>query len=314
MSGHKTIGLYLVVGALVALGFESNANAQMPPDIVPQIKALGNVIEVPKTAAIYVPLHPKEPYEGVKVQRDLKYGPDARHALDVFTPENATAPLPVFIFVHGGGFVGGNKRGKDSPFYDNFMLMAARHNMVGVNATYRLAPANKWPAGSEDVAAALKWVHANIAQHGGDPARIYLVGSSAGAAHVAGYVANSKLYPKSGDIGVKGVLLLAGLYDFTDLRDNSTKAYFGDDASKYAERSSLIGTMHNKTPMFLSWAELDPPVQVKQSELLYANLCNQGKCPARIVLPNHTHISTVFAVNTDDKLLENAMMKFIEGK
>jgi triacylglycerol lipase len=314
MNCRKTIGLYFAAGALAALGFASAATAQMPPDIVPQVKAIGRVIDVPGTAKIYAPLHPQEPYAGVKVERDLKYGPDARHALDVFTPENVTAPLPVFIFVHGGGFVAGSKRGKDSPFYDNFMLMAAKNNMVGVNATYRLAPANKWPAGSEDVAAALKWVHANIAQHGGDPARIFLVGSSAGGAHVAGYVANPKLYPKPDDIGLKGVLLLAGTYDFEGMSDPGTKAYLGEDASKYAERSPLVGVMRNKTPMFLAWAELDPPGIVKQSQILYANLCNKGRCPAKLFLPNHSHISTVYAVNTDDKLLENAMMKFIEGK
>jgi acetyl esterase/lipase len=313
MQGRRRTGLCLAVGALATL-FASAASAQMPPDIVPQVKAIGRVIDVPGTAKIYAPLHPKEPYAGVKVERDLKYGPDARHALDVFTPESATAPLPVFIFIHGGGFVAGNKRGPNaSPFYDNFMLMAARNEMVGVNATYRLAPANKWPSGAEDVAAAVKWVQANIAQYGGDPARIFLVGSSAGGAHVAGYVANPKLYPKPDNIGLKGVLLLAGTYDFEGLSDPGTKAYFGDDASKYAERSPLIGTIDNRTPMFVSWAELDPPGIVRQSQILYANLCNKGRCPAKLILPNHSHISTVYAVNTDDKQLENAMMQFIKG-
>ena len=119
----------------------------MPPDIAAKIKEIGRGIDPPKTAAIYAPLQQKEPYAGVKVVRDLKYGPDARNALDVFMPESAAGPLPVFIFVHGGGFVAGNKRGPgNSPFYDNFMLWAAKNGMVGVNATYRLAPANPWPA------------------------------------------------------------------------------------------------------------------------------------------------------------------------
>ena len=159
----------LLAGALVALA-PSSASAQMPPDIAAKIKEIGRVIDPPKTAPIYAPLQQKEPYVGVKVARDLKYGPDARNALDVFTPENATGPLPVYIFVHGGGFVAGNKRGpNNSPFYDNFMLWAAKNGMVGVNATYRLAPANPWPAAPQDIAAAVKWVRDNIASHGGDP-------------------------------------------------------------------------------------------------------------------------------------------------
>ena len=104
-------------------------------------------------------MHPKEPYEGVKVTRDLKYGPDARNVLDVFTPENLSGPARVMIFIHGGGYVGGNKRGAPGspgePFYDNFMLFAAKNGMVGVNATYRLAPANRWPACLDDTRASV---------------------------------------------------------------------------------------------------------------------------------------------------------------
>ena len=303
----------LLAGALVALA-PSSASAQMPPDIAAKIKEIGRVIDPPKTAPIYAPLQQKEPYAGVKVVRDLKYGPDARNALDVFTPENATGPLPVYIFVHGGGFVAGNKRGpNNSPFYDNFMLWAAKNGMVGVNATYRLAPANPWPAAPQDIAAAVKWVRDNIASHGGDPNQIFLAGSSAGGAIVAGFIADPKLYPAPNNIGVKGVLLLAGTFDFEGLSDPGTKAYLGEDASKYAERSPLMAVVNSKLPLFVEWAELDPPFIVKQSEILYANLCNKNRCPPKIFLPNHSHMSTVYAVNTDDRQLADAMLAFIKG-
>ena len=52
----------------------------MPDDIAAKVKEIGRVIDPPKTAPLYVPLHPKEPYEGVKVTREVKYGPDARNA------------------------------------------------------------------------------------------------------------------------------------------------------------------------------------------------------------------------------------------
>ena len=302
-----------LLGALL-ISVPFTANAQMPPDIAAKVKEIGRVIDPPKTAAIYAPLQQKEPYAGVKVAFDIKYGPDARNTLDVFTPENATGPLPVFIFVHGGGFVAGNKRGpNNSPFYDNFMLWAAKNGMVGVNATYRLAPANPWPAAPQDIAAAVKWVLQNIAQHGGDPARVFLAGSSAGGAIVASFVANPALHPAPGNIGLKGVLLLAGVYHFEGATDPGTKAYLGADASKYAERSPLIGIVNSKLPLFVSWAELDPPFIVKQGEILYANLCNKNRCPKKVFLPNHSHMSTVYAVNTDDKQLTDAMLEFIKG-
>ena len=302
----------LLAGALAMLA-PLGASAQMPPDIAAKIKEIGRVIDPPKTAAIYAPLQQKEPYAGVKVARDLKYGPDARNALDVFTPENATGPLPVFIYVHGGGFVAGNKRTGDSPFYDNFMLWAAKNGMVGVNMTYRLAPANPWPAAPQDISAAVKWVIQNIAQHGGDPARVFIAGSSAGGAIVASFIADSKLHPAPDNIGVKGVLLLAGVYDFEIFSDPGTIAYLGADTSKYAERSPLIGVVNSKVPLFVEWAEIDPPFIVKQGEILYANLCNKNRCPQKIFLPNHSHMSTVYAVNTDDKQLADAMLAFIKG-
>ena len=56
----------------------------------------------------------------IAVQRDLKYGSDARQRLDVFTPASGFQPQrPVLVFVHGGGFVAGDKQMPGTPFYDN---------------------------------------------------------------------------------------------------------------------------------------------------------------------------------------------------
>ena len=104
----------------------------MPSEIEWKLAELGAVINPPETAKLYAPLQEKEPYQGIKVTRDLKYGPDDRHALDVFVSEQAASvPRPVLMFVHGGAFTGGNKRGPDnSPFYDNIGLFAARNGIV----------------------------------------------------------------------------------------------------------------------------------------------------------------------------------------
>ena len=99
--------------------------AQIPAAIAARLRQIGTVIETAETGALYAPLHPREPYANVHVIRDQAYGDDPRHLLDVFTPQRADdTPRPVFIFVHGGGFVAGNKRSDDSPFYDNLMLWA----------------------------------------------------------------------------------------------------------------------------------------------------------------------------------------------
>jgi acetyl esterase/lipase len=152
--------------AFTAIMIGSAAWAQQAPmseEIAWKLLELGRVIDPPKTAQLYAPLQQKEPYHGVRVERDIKYGAADRNLLDVFTPETtATSARPVLIFVHGGGFVAGNKRTGDSPFYDNIMLWAVKNGFVGVNTTYRLAPQSPWPAAAEDLGTAVKWVSDNI--------------------------------------------------------------------------------------------------------------------------------------------------------
>lgn len=120
---------------------------------------------------------------------DCAYGSHERHRLDIYTAPDAQH-APVLVFVHGGGFLRGDKGNDAADGWPNAAVgrMAAEAGMVGVVINYRLAPDHTWPAGSEDVLAALDWLVGNVAQHGGDPNRIVLMGTSAGAVHVAGAI------------------------------------------------------------------------------------------------------------------------------
>src|SRR5258708_4863946 len=142
--------------AAMAVLLASAASAQQAPmseDLVWKLLEIGRVVDPPKTAALFAPMQEKEPYQGVKTEREVKYGPADRHLLDVFTPETAASARTVLIFIHGGAFVGGNKRTTPtSPFYDNVMLWAVHNGFLGVNATYRLAPPSPSPAGAADPA------------------------------------------------------------------------------------------------------------------------------------------------------------------
>lgn len=112
-------------------------------------------------------------------------------SLNVYTPNAIDAPLPVMVFLHGGGFVSGG-----SAAYDGQRL-SEEGKVVIVTLNYRLGalgtlalsaldatrPANA-PSGNDafrDQALALRWVRANIARFGGDPAQVTLFGESAGA-------------------------------------------------------------------------------------------------------------------------------------
>ena len=302
--------------AVVAAMLVSAAWAQQSPmseDIAWGLVELGPVVDLHNTAELYAPLQEKEPYQGVRIERDVKYGAADRNLLDVFMPQAASPPRPVMIFVHGGAFVAGNRREPGTPFFDNIMLWAVRNGFVGVNMTYRLAPQAKWPAGAEDIGSAVQWVANNIGGRGGDPARIYLMGHSAGAVHVASYVSHPEFYKVKGG-GLGGAITVSGLYDLTAMKlGDPERAYFGADPTRYAEESSLQGLTTTSIPLMIVAAEMDPPVFLRQFELLKDAACKRASgCARALILPQHSHMSEVYSINTSDNQLTNEILDFVK--
>lgn len=292
------------------------AHAQTPAelaDIAVKVRALGPVIDPPNTAKLYAPFQQKEPYAGVQVLRDLKYGPDDKQALDLFAPPPLpSGARPVLIFVRGGAYQAGDKRPPGNPFYDNIMLWAAKNGMVAINVNYRLAPAHLWPAGAEDIAAVVRWAIQNVAPYGGDPARVFLMGQSAGAVHVASYAGHPEFYGPTG-LGLAGLILVSGIYELTPQSVTPPeKLYFGDDPKLYAERSSIAGLVKLRVPIFVAHAEIDPPVFVQQAAVLKDALCKEGNCPRDVTLAGHSHISEVYSINTTDKSLTDPLAAFFK--
>jgi acetyl esterase/lipase len=283
----------------------------MPPELAAKIAAIGRVIDPPATAALYAPLHDREPYAGVKVTRDIAYAPAERQKLDVFEAEDDASARPVLIFVHGGGFTGGNKHTPGSPFYDNIPLWAARNGLVGVNMTYPLAPEAVWPSASENAARVVRWVHDNIAAYGGDASRVFLFGHSAGATHAATYAAFPEIHGPDGP-RLAGLILMSGIYDLTTfpLAPNYA-AYVGDDASLYAQRSALPGLLKCPVPTMIVAAELEPPPFVVQFEKLKAALAETSTKARNLLVPQHSHISIGYSIGTDDTRLTGAILDFI---
>jgi triacylglycerol lipase len=198
------------------------------------------------------------------------------------------------------------------PFYDNVGNFAATSGYVGVTMTYRLAPAYPWPAGSEDVAAAVRWVKDNIAAHGGDPRRIFLLGQSAGAVHVAGYVAHSRFHPEAG-VGIAGALLLSGIYDVAAAEPNAFQhAYYGETRGNWALCSTLEGLVAARLPLFFSVSEFDGADFQKQAALLAnAFTAAHGRFPELHWLAGHNHVSPVLALGTPADTLGPLVRNFV---
>jgi triacylglycerol lipase len=284
---------------------------QLPPDVIAQLTGMDPAITPEMVAtswALLKPFHDKVGYAAPLVDRDVAYGDHQRQRLDVHT-SGAEAGAPVFLFVHGGGFAGGDKHVPGTPMYDHIGAWAVRNGWVGVTITYRLAPEFTWPAGAQDVAAAVQWVRDKIAAYGGDPARIVVAGHSAGCVHVASYVAGQG----GGTLnGVRGAGLLSGFYQIPDgdERGELEVGYFGRRPS--AEVNTLPGLLDSEVPLIFAIAERDPRFsQSQMAALTAAWFARKGTVPPVIWSEGHNHISQIGSVGVDDLALGAQLARFV---
>lgn len=182
--------------------------------------------------------------------------------LDVYYSEPLGAHHPVMIYVHGGGWVSGDKSHLDAK--PQFFVDAG---YVFVSVNYRLSPQAKFPAQVEDVAAAVAWTVKNIDRYGGDPGRIFISGHSAGG-HLAVLVSSDESYLKGQGLDlttIKGVVSIdtAG-YDFS-IFASRCKNYvlpepysipFGQDPAfwKMASPITYIGAGKHIPPMAIVYS------------------------------------------------------------
>lgn len=236
---------------------------------------------------------------------DVSYGSHERQVLDIYSLGINKPPKPVIVFVHGGGFLKGDK-GTDSHWYNsNVGRLSAKQGYVGVVMNYRLAPEFMWPSGGQDVAAVVQWIKNNIVQYGGDPEKIILIGTSAGAVHVSTFL---QFNPQ--ELAVKAFVLLSGLYGVTPLDERDT-LYFGPQA-EYASKSPLDALVNSTSPLMMACTEFDPPrFQAEFIGLGKKFIEKQGKLPRCMVLSGHNHYSIGSHLGTTDTRLSDEIFAFI---
>lgn len=283
-------------------------------DVWKKLRVLGDrftMAEITATRELFVPLALQTQAVGAYVKRDVAYGPDSRHRLDIFSPAAAKG-LPVVMFVHGGGFVGGDKGNEGDPFFNNVGAWAVRSGFIGVNITYRLAPGHVWPSGAQDVDRALGWVHAQIAQHGGDPGRIVLLGHSAGAAHVAGCLARHGCTPGS-SAPAAAAILVSGIYALEVYLDGyDYQVYYGADRRLDVERSTVAQLAMPGIPSLFTINEFDPAAFHRNLGAVFAaRLQGTGRCPEVLWQRGHNHVSVMMQVGSELDTLGNELAEFI---
>jgi acetyl esterase/lipase len=152
---------------------------------------------------------PGEAPAGVGVERDIAYGPDERHRLDVHYPLGPIrAPLPVIVLFHGGFWLMGSK---DEGQMQMLAAQLARRGAVAVLANYRLAPGTVFPGFVEDGARAIAWAADHAEDFGGDRRRVFAGGHSAGA-HIAVMLAVERRFLAGSGVRLAGAVGIAGPY------------------------------------------------------------------------------------------------------
>jgi pectinesterase len=135
------------------------------------------------TGALFAQEQP--PFElppGVELKAGVVYasaGPSRDLRLDLYLPKTRAARVPGVVYIHGGGWSGGNR----NAFRRQAAYMAAR-GFVGACIEYRLSGEAIWPAAMNDSKAAVRWLRAHAAEYSVDPGRIGAAGGSAGG-HLA---------------------------------------------------------------------------------------------------------------------------------
>jgi acetyl esterase/lipase len=214
-------------------------------------------------------------------------------ALDLYAPPRPHPPAPAVLVVHGGAWRGGTRA--DLTALNHYL--AARGYVVA-SASYRLAPAHRYPAQLEDIRAALAYLRANAAELGVDPRRIVLLGRSAGGqlALLVAYTAR--------DPSVRGVVSLYGPTDLPygyahpadpDVIDTRgvLAAYLGGSPAEvpavYRAASPVKHVGPDTPPTLLVHGGMDVLVRPEQSARLARRLAEAGRPHLLLRFPWATH-------------------------
>lgn len=116
--------------------------------------------------------------ERTDTQANIQYGPHANQVLDLYTPESAGPPMPLVVFIHGGGFIDGDKRDVDP----GVLQQCAQRRVAVASLNYRFITTDPFPAPLQDCARAIQFLRYRAAEYNLDPKRLAVYGGSAGGA------------------------------------------------------------------------------------------------------------------------------------
>ena len=262
--------------------------------LVPALGALvASMAAACSPLAVLNAVAPRDP--GVRrVARDIPYGDDARQRFDVFAPTGIAqgTRLPVLVLFYGGGWDSGSR-----DVYGWAAQALAAQGFVVALPDYRLVPEVHFPTFIEDAAAATAKVAEIAATYDGDPARLGVLGHSAGA-HLAMMIALDAHY--MADVGQPGLIKaaagLAGPYDFLPFDVPSSVNAFGQWPDP-RQTQPLTYARSDAPPLWLGHGTADVVVHDEDTILLDAKMRELGGRSEAKLYPglNHADLIATFA-------------------
>ncbi len=262
-----------------------------------------------------------------QVKRDIPYANPAheRQVLDVYSPPDAKT-LPVVFWIHGGGWQTGDKKSvqiKPQAFTDK--------GFVFVSTNYRLLPSVDMETIVGDIAKSIHWVHEHIAEYGGDPKRLFVMGHSAGAQLAALICTNDRYLKAEGlDLAIlKGCVPVDGdTYDVPAIIETAEtrcrvhglpqakfghREKFGNDPAKHRDFSAVTHVAKDKgIPPFLILHVAEHPDTSAQARRL-GNVLKDAGVPVRVVGARETTHNKINAdLGRPDDPTTKALFEFLD--
>jgi acetyl esterase/lipase len=240
---------------------------------------------------------------GVMAQRDIDYvgkGLEAQR-LDLYLPQDAKGPLPLVVWIHGGGWQGGAKNPCPAVFLSTRGFAVA-------SVEYRLAAQGPFPIMIEDCRAAVRWLRANASKYNVDPDRIGVWGGSAGG-HLVALLGTAAEQTDWDDVGgnpgisarVQAVCDYFGPADIrafasaphSESAETAMTKLLGGPPGEMAElakkASPVTYVSKDDPPFFIVHGDADATVPLQQSQILFDKLKDAGVDATMLVVKNGKH-------------------------
>lgn len=246
---------------------------------------------------------------GIKILSDIPYiaDNDPKHCLDLYIPQEKNSP--VVIFVHGGSWSEGDKS-----IYGHVGRWFANNNITAAIVNYRLTPKVKHPEHTEDVAAAVAWVHDNIKKYNANPEKLYLAGHSSGGFIVAALSTDEHYLVRHGlsHKNISGTVCISGIYSVGTMNSR-----FGGFSAAFSgvnkAAASPINHVHKGCPrFFILFGQKDYTTAGSQAKKFHTALIKAGNDAQLMEVPKLNHYDMVITVVTPDSAHGPKILEFIK--